>query len=240
MVLFKYTYCKLVHLLLCYSYNSFLFQNTNLNLQIFGMDLFFLVSLPTVALSPYIADSFYTGSITCLILLISNSLIFCVSSINEYKLIPRFKGFSLTDLKYLIIFASLFLIILVYLNFGFHIRKLLDLSIFTDTYEIRADFRDVKSGIGALSSYSIYWLAKFLPFLFVMVLLLKIKIYLYRCFITTGYFHRFCTQKFCFSALLVLLYIFINEKYSFTQWLATANLFLLFSVIFITFLGLIC
>ncbi|MBU0360569.1 hypothetical protein, partial [Acinetobacter baumannii] len=106
---------------------------------------FFLVSLPTVALSPYIADSFYTGSITCLILLISNSLIFCVSSINEYKLIPRFKGFSLTDLKYLIIFASLFLIILVYLNFGFHIRKLLDLSIFTDTYEIRADFRDVKS-----------------------------------------------------------------------------------------------
>lgn len=202
---------------------------------------FFLVSLPTVSLSPYVADSFYTGSIACSILLISNSLIFCVSSIKEYKLIPRFKGFSLIDLKYFVVFFSLFLIVLVYLNFGFNIKTLLDLSIFTDTYEIRADFRDVKSGIGALSSYSIYWLAKFfLPFFICYGLAFKNKKYIYigillQLLVFTVSAHK----SFVFSALLVfIVYFLLLKKYSFTQWLASTNLFLFLSVILYNFLNI--
>ncbi|MDC4814549.1 hypothetical protein OHW01_13785 [Acinetobacter baumannii] len=194
---------------------------------------FFLVLLPSIALAPYVASDFYTGAFTnAMVLVVNISLIF-VGLINENKIIPYFKGVKDKAVVFIVLIFTLFFTVLLSLNYNFNISKVLDLTIFTDTYLIRDEFREAKSDSSGLAGYAIFWLAKvFLPFFICYGLAFKNKTFLiFGVIMQIVIFSVSAHKSFVFSVLLIFaVYGLLVIRASFYQWIIGLFSLTLFSV----------
>lgn len=182
---------------------------------------FFLICIPTVSLSPYLANSFETGTTAIFIVCTTTLHLISIGYINETKIIPYIKG--LNSVTMLIIISLLILLltsVLIY-NYNFNISKILDLSIFKDAYIIRDEFRNAKSDSSALASYSIFWLAKvLLPFFICYGLAFRKKIFLIIGVVLQILVFSISAHKsFVFSILLIfIIYYLITRRFTLYQW----------------------
>lgn len=182
---------------------------------------FFLVFLPTVSLSPYLALDLYIGSLTNLIVLAVNLFFIFIGKLDENKIIPYVKGIKLNYLFTFIITLTFIFIFILSLNYKFNINKVLDLSIFTDTYLIRGEFREAKSDSSGIAGYVIFWLAKvFLPFFICYGLAYKNRIALFSgILLQLVIFSVSAHKSFFFSVILIfIIYYLLKFKSSFYQW----------------------
>lgn len=195
---------------------------------------FFLVILPTISLAPYLSIDFYVGSITNFLVFFVGVFFILIGKVDENKLIPYVKGIRLNYLFIFIILLTFIFIFILSLNYKFNISKVLDLSIFTDTYLIRDEFRESKSESSGIAGYVIFWLAKvFLPFFICYGLCFKNKIALFSGFLLQIIVFSVSAHKsFFFSIILIfVIYFLLKFKSSFYQWLLG-----LFSLTFSSFI----
>lgn len=201
---------------------------------------FFLVVIPTVSLSPFLSNDFYTGVISCALVSIVALILLSISKIPESKIIPYVKGLSDFAMINLITVITFFFIIIIYLNYSFNLSKILDLSIFVDTYTIRSDFRDVKAGSSSIAGYAIFWLAKvLLPFYICYGLAFNKRIFiLLGLFLQLMIFSVSAHKSFIFSIILIFaIFLLLKIKAKFYQWIFSFTLFTIISLVLYKFLN---
>lgn len=217
----------------------FMKQNIDKPSDFLSWIYFFLALLPSIALAPFVSTDFYTGFFTnTLILIVNLSLIF-VASVDENKFIPFFKGVNEVFLISCILILTVGFVFLLSLNYKFNITKVLDLSIFTDTYLIRDEFREAKSDSSGLAGYAIFWLAKvFLPFFICYGLAFKKKFFLvFGIALQILIFSVSAHKSFVFSIFLIFaVYGLFALKANFYQWILGLFSFTAFSVVLYKFL----
>ncbi|AZN67665.1 hypothetical protein DX910_04560 [Acinetobacter haemolyticus] len=219
----------------------FMRQSINKPSDFLSWIYFFLVLLPSIALAPFVSSDFYTGFFANILVLTVNLFLIFVGAIDENKFIPFFKGFHEYFLISIILILTAGFIFLLSANYKFNISKILDFSIFTDTYLIRDEFRDAKSDSSGLAGYSIFWLAKvFLPFFICYGLAFKQKTFLILGIaLQILIFSVSAHKSFVFSIFLILaVYILLIYKSNFYQWVLGLLSLTALSVILYKFLNI--
>ncbi|MGE8319961.1 MAG: hypothetical protein ACN6OP_13235 [Pseudomonadales bacterium] len=191
---------------------------------------YLMVTAPTTALVPQLGVPIDIVFKAGAIVILANAILALAGKVkivyveNSMRLLTR-KSFSVV-----VMLLGLVAMAVIFGSYKFNIDELLSFSIFVDTYEIRANFRE--SGGQGLATYVLFWAAKVIfPAAIAYGLCFGKRTYVWLGLLCQLLVFSVSAHKsFVFSAALIfVVYFLLKRNISFRGWLGYASAFVGFS-----------